>query len=114
MAVRTAHPDARFDEDYFMYFEDAALCHSVAEAGGRVGVCEAIVVSHESGWTDSDPLRWRRGVEFARSALRFASETNQSPRLMRVAGFARFGSRTLLSGRSPSERDPPQVQFGGA
>src|SRR3954451_4865314 len=104
MALRLDRPEARFDEDYFLYFEDAALCHRVAEAGGRVGVCEQVLVSHRSGWSERDPLRWRRGVEFARSALRFAEQTNQSRRLMRAAGVVRFGSRRWVPGRSASAR----------
>jgi GT2 family glycosyltransferase len=103
IALRLDRPEARFDEDYFMYFEDAALCHRVAEAGGRVGVCEEVLVSHRSGWSEQDPLRWRRGVEFARSALRFAEQTNQSLQLMRAAGVIRFGSRRWVPGRSTSE-----------
>jgi GT2 family glycosyltransferase len=109
MALRLARAEARFDEDYFMYFEDAALCHRVAAAGGRVGVCGEVVSAHASGWTGSDPLRWRRGVEFARSAARFAAETDRSPRSMRAAGLLRFGSRLLAPGRSPSERVAARV-----
>lgn len=104
MALREGVPEARFDEDYFMYFEDAALCHRVTAAGGRVGVCNGVLVGHRSGWSDDDPLRWRRGVEFARSALRFADETGSSPRSMRAAGLVRFGSRRLAPGRSAPER----------
>jgi GT2 family glycosyltransferase len=109
MALRLRRPEARFDKRYFMYFEDAALCHRVAEAGGRVGVCRQILVLHRSGWSEGDPLRWRRGVEFARSALRFAADTNQSPRLMRAAGLVRFGSRAVVPGRSSSERVATRV-----
>ena len=109
MALRVGRAQLRFDEAYFMYFEDAALCHRVAAAGGRIGVCGQVVVAHRSGWTDSDPLRWRRGVEFARSALRFAAATNQSPRSMRAAGLVRFGSRRFAARRSASERVAARV-----
>jgi GT2 family glycosyltransferase len=109
MALRLERAEARFDEDYFMYFEDAALCHRVAAAGGRVGVCGDVVLPHGSGWSDADPLRWRRGVEYARSAVRFAEEMRQSPRLMRAAGLVRFGSRLLAPGRSASERVAARV-----
>ena len=92
-----------------MYFEDAALCHRVWNTGGRVGVCNEVVVGHRSGWRASDPLRWRRGVEFARSAIRFARETGHSAAEMRGAGLLRFGSRRLLPGRSESEKVAAQV-----
>jgi N-acetylglucosaminyl-diphospho-decaprenol L-rhamnosyltransferase len=109
MALRVDRLEARFDEDYFMYFEDVALCHRVAAAGGRVGVCTDVVLAHHSGWNDADPLRWRRGVQYARSAVRFAGETGRSPRSMRAAGLLRFGSRLLAPGRSESERVAARV-----
>jgi GT2 family glycosyltransferase len=92
-----------------MYFEDVALCHRVAAAGGRIGVCTDVVLSHHSGWSDADPLRWRRGVQYARSAVRFADEVGQSPRSMRAAGLLRFGSRLLAPGRSTPERVAARV-----
>ena len=92
-----------------MYFEDAALCHRIAAAGGRIGVCTEVVVPHASGWTESDPLRWRRGVQFARSAVRFAGEIDESPTLMRIAGLVRYGSRLFASGRAASERVAARV-----
>ena len=104
MALRLDRLEARFDEDYFMYFEDVALCHRVAASGGRIGVCTDVVLSHHSGWSDADPLRWRRGVQYARSAVRFADEVGESPRAMRAAGLLRFGSRLLAPRRSGSER----------
>jgi N-acetylglucosaminyl-diphospho-decaprenol L-rhamnosyltransferase len=104
LAIRMTTLRLRFDERYFMYFEDADLCCRAREAGGRVGVCPEVVLPHGSGWSRSDPLLSRRGTEFARSAVGFARRTGQSPRATRLAGFLRFGSRLAVPGRTESER----------
>lgn len=96
--------DLRFDERYFMYFEDAQLCQLAGQLNLRVGICPTVVVTHASGWSASDPLVRRRGVEFARSALRFAEQAGYSSQAMAMAGMLRFGSRLLLHGVSSSQR----------
>jgi GT2 family glycosyltransferase len=109
MAInRRRAPDLRFDPRYFMYFEDVDLCLRAKRAGGRVGVVRSVTVQHDSGWSASDPLRWRRGVEFARSALLFADVAGYSNAAMRWAGLSRFGSRVLL-GRTPQSRTGAQA-----
>ncbi len=77
--------ELRFDERYFMYFEDTDLCQRARRLGARVGVCTAVTVDHASGWTHRDPLIGRRGVEFARSALSYAEAHGHSQRSMRIA-----------------------------
>ena len=104
MAIRLGTGASRFDEGFFMYFEDADICYRASQSGLRVGICSDIVVDHDSGWTPHDPLRWRRGVEFARSAQRFAHETGHSPGLMRAAGLLRSSSRVPLPRASSSQR----------
>jgi len=94
----------RFDERYFMYFEDADLCRQAWRRGLRVGLCPTVTVRHASGWSPHDPLVQRRGVEFARSALAFARSTGMSARAMTLAGMLRFGSRIALSGGHSSQR----------
>jgi N-acetylglucosaminyl-diphospho-decaprenol L-rhamnosyltransferase len=103
MAINLKKPVARFDERYFMYFEDVDICHRAVQSGGTIGFCSDVVVDHASGWSARDSLRWRRGVEFARSALRFAETLDSSALLMRSAGLARFASRIPLPGRTESE-----------
>jgi GT2 family glycosyltransferase len=103
MAITMKRPPIRFDERYFMYFEDVELCLREQRRGGTVGFCRDVVVDHRSGWSAGDPLRWRRGVEFARSALQFAGALDSSPALMRAAGLARFASRAALKGRTEPE-----------
>ncbi len=104
MAIRIGELPIRFDERFFMYFEDVDLCCRARDAGGRIGVCGEIVVRHGSGWSSDDPLLSRRGVEFARSAMEFAKGQQQSPTLTRFAGLARFGSRLVIPGRTDAER----------
>jgi GT2 family glycosyltransferase len=103
MAIDLRKPVARFDERYFMYFEDVDICHRAVQSGGTIGFCSDVVVDHASGWSTRDSLRWRRGVEFARSALLFADTLDSSTLLMRSAGLARFASRIPLPGRTESE-----------
>lgn len=103
MAINLNTPATRFDERFFMYFEDVELCLRAARGGGKVGFCTDVVVDHASGWSPRDPLRWRRGVEFARSALLFADTLDTPSFLMRSAGLARFASRIALPGRAESE-----------
>jgi hypothetical protein len=91
----------RFDERYFMYFEDAELCRHAWQSGLRVGVCPSVTAVHASGWSSRDPLLRRRGVEFARSAVRFAQRAGVSPRSMTLAGIVRYGSRVPYRARSP-------------
>ncbi len=103
MAINMQGPPIRFDESYFMYFEDVELCLRAKRQGGKVGFCRDVVIDHRSGWSASDPLRWRRGVEFARSALQFAGTLDSSPALMRSAGLARYATRVALKGRTEPE-----------
>jgi GT2 family glycosyltransferase len=86
----------RFDQRYFMYFEDADLCRRAWQQGLKVGMCSSVVVTHASGWSSEDALARRRGVEFARSAIRFAEGAGLSARAMTAAGLVRFGSRIAL------------------
>lgn len=94
----------RFDEEFFMYFEDVDLCRRAWLAGMKVGVATAVQVSHLSGWSSTDPLLLNRGVQYARSATLFARRRDQSRLLMRAAGIARAFSRTCLPRRTESER----------
>jgi hypothetical protein len=103
MAIDLRGAARRFDERYFMYFEDIELCHRLFTNRERIGFCTDLVVDHETGWSLSDPLRWRKGVEFARGALLFAEKLDTSPTLMRAAGVARFGSRIPFRASVESE-----------
>jgi GT2 family glycosyltransferase len=96
-------PDLHFDERYFMYFEDPDICLRALRSGRRVGVVQTVTVGHSTGWSPEDPLRWRRGVEFARSALIFAETAGCSPRAMRFAALCNFGSR-MTTARTPQGR----------
>lgn len=104
MAIRVGKLPIRFDERYFMYFEDVDICCRAREAGGKVGVCTETVLRHGSGWSSLDPLLSQRGTEFARSAVEFARQRRQSQWLVRLAGLIRFGSRVAIPGRTEAER----------
>lgn len=103
MAIR-GNLGLRFDERYFMYFEDADICWRARQRGLKVALCQAVVAEHASGWSTTDRLVWRRGVEFSRSATRFAQVSGSSPLTTRVAGFIRFGSRIFVPARTDAEK----------
>jgi GT2 family glycosyltransferase len=106
--------ELRFDERYFMYFEDTDICQRAHRLGARVGVCTTVTVDHASGWGRDEPLLARRGVEFARSALLYAKTYGHSPQMMRLSALCwalprlvvlprgsrsgRAGSRVFASG----------------
>jgi N-acetylglucosaminyl-diphospho-decaprenol L-rhamnosyltransferase len=104
MAIQLDAVERRFDERYFMYFEDVELCYRTWRAGGKVGLVNHVEVAHDSGWRRDDPLRWARGVEFARSALRFAEAAGYARSGMRLAGLLRYGSRLVMPRCSEAER----------
>jgi hypothetical protein len=94
----------RFDQRYFMYFEDADLCRRAWQQGLKVGMYPSVVATHASGWSPDDALVRRRGVEFAKSAVRFAESCGISARAMTAAGLVRFGSRVVLRRSGSSQR----------
>jgi len=96
--------ELRFDERYFMYFEDTDICQRARRLGARVGVCESVTIDHASGWRHDDPLVSNRGVEYARSAILYAEANRHSPRNMRLAALAWTLPRTWVPGRSADER----------
>lgn len=104
IAIRIDREPLRFDERYFLYFEDVDLCFRAHKLGHQVGVCTNVVMQHDSGWSSGDKLRWRRGVEFARAAMHFADVAGSSRSAMRIAGLLRYGSRLALPNRSEPER----------
>lgn len=96
--------ELRFDERYFMYFEDADICQRARRLGAHIGVCMAVTVRHTSGWRHDDPLVANRGVEYARSAMLYAEANGHSPRDMRLAAFTWALPRAWVPGRSADER----------
>jgi hypothetical protein len=92
--------ELRFDERYFMYFEDADLSQRAHNLGARVGVCTTVTINHASGWRPDDPLIARRGVEYARSAMLFAEAHGYSASRMRAAALAWASLRVVAPGRS--------------
>jgi N-acetylglucosaminyl-diphospho-decaprenol L-rhamnosyltransferase len=87
------------DEDFFMYWEDADLCHRIKRAGGRVFcVPEAVVVHHE-GKSSGGQRTARLIVEFNKSVYRYYRKNHIGPwrfdlRLLAVVGLT---LRTLIA-----------------
>lgn len=103
MAIRRdVLESVRFDERYFMYFEDVDLSCRARSIGARVGVCTSVMVDHAVGWQPGDQLLSERGVEYARSAFIYAETYGYSRRLMRFAALAHAGVRSVPSLRHPA------------
>lgn len=101
--------EIRFDERFFMYFEDVDLGQRASDLGARVGVCTAVTIDHATGWRPDDPLIARRGVEYARSAISYAEAHGHSPRMMRLAALAWASSRVVMPGRGAAARAASQA-----
>ena len=110
---RSLMRELRFDERYFMYFEDVDLSRRARELGARVGVCTRVTVDHAVGWRTDDPLVVRRGVEYARSIRIFAESSGHSPLLMQIAALAHTSLRAAVPGRAPSARTAARAVASG-
>jgi GT2 family glycosyltransferase len=93
-----------FDERYFMYFEDVDLGQRAHGLGAQVGVCTEVTIEHATGWKRDDPLMARRGVEYARSAIRYAEAHSHSPYTMRMAVLAWASALSLAPNREIAAR----------
>jgi N-acetylglucosaminyl-diphospho-decaprenol L-rhamnosyltransferase len=85
-----------FDESYFMFAEDMALCWLVARAGYKVVTCESAVVTHIEGVSRAKTPRAMIGAHH-RSALRFEMQTARGVRRLLIpVAAALLGLRYLL------------------
>jgi len=76
-----------FDEDFFLYWEDADLCHRLRERGGRIMYVPSAVVVHALGQS-SARARARSLVAFHRSALRYYRKHQRGPGRVVALPFA--------------------------
>ncbi len=68
-----------FDERYFMFAEDMALCWSLAQRGWRVGASDDAVVTHVEGVSRARATR-AMVIAHHRSAIRFEWQSASGPR----------------------------------
>jgi N-acetylglucosaminyl-diphospho-decaprenol L-rhamnosyltransferase len=80
-----------FDEEFWMYWEDADLCRRLVDAGWRVHLEPTAVVHHTGG---ASGINERTIRAFHDSAARFAT------RHIARSGFARWAIRTVLETRA--------------
>ena len=97
-----------FDERYFMFAEDMALCWSVARCGYGVAAIDDAVITHVEGLSRA---RESRTMLFAhhRSALRFEWQTARGPRralipLAAVALGLRMVEALVVTPKAPRDR----------
>jgi GT2 family glycosyltransferase len=78
---------AGFDEDFFLYWEDADLCQRLRARGGRIVFVPSAIVEHAAAQS-SDRARVRSLVAFHRSALRYYGKYYRGPGRMIALPFA--------------------------
>jgi GT2 family glycosyltransferase len=63
MFVRSAvfESGAKFNDDFFLYFEELDFCNRVVSAGFRLGWCKASLVAHKNGASLKNAARDERG-----------------------------------------------------
>ncbi len=94
-----------FDERYFMFAEDMALCWRARELGYGVACASEAVVTHIEGLSRARASR-EMVVAHHRSALMFELQSARGPRrLLAPLAAIVLGSRlVLMLGRAPRER----------
>jgi GT2 family glycosyltransferase len=84
-----------FDERYFLFFEEVALCREARERGYRVGLCTAASIRHAWGGHATGV----RSLMWARSKYLYLLTDPVAPRLHRLRAFANELVRDLRRGR---------------
>ena len=84
-----------FDERYFLFFEEVALCREARQRGYRVGLSTASSIRHAWGGhaTGARSLLWARSKYF------YLLADPAAPRLLRLRAFAKEFVRDLRRGR---------------
>ena len=86
-----------FDERYFMFAEDMALCWSLAQRGWRVGASDDAVVTHVEGVSRARATRAML-IAHHRSAVRFEWQSASGPRrLLAPLASLVLGLRLVVS-----------------
>lgn len=95
--ARAFHEIGGFDESFFLYWEDADLCHRLRARGGRIAYVPGAVVEHALGQS-SARARARSTIAFHRSALRYYQKHQQGPSRIVALPFAALalGARLAL------------------
>jgi GT2 family glycosyltransferase len=105
LARRQAVENAgRFDENFFLYFEDIDLCKRLTEKGYRIVFFPGIRVIHVGGASTSQG-KWRCRLEYRKSQVYYYRKHNSELSLRLLKAFLRlnFGWRRLRS-RTPEEK----------
>lgn len=66
----------RFDEDFFIWFEDVDWCYRALKKGLRLAVCPTAVFVHEGGTSFRTVPYWTRRKWFHRNLLRYFRKHN--------------------------------------
>ena len=105
LARRSAVEDAgRFDENFFLYFEDIDLCRRMREKGYRLVFFPGVRVVHVGGASTSQG-KWRSRLEYRRSQIHYYRKHNSklSLRLLRAFLRVNFWCQRLRL-RAPEEK----------
>ncbi len=106
LAKRPAVEDAgRFDEKFFLYFEDIDLCRRMREKGYRLLFFPEIKVIHAGGASTSRE-KWRSRLEYRRSQAHFYRKHNSKLSLWLLVVYLRVNFWWLrLRLRAPEEKN---------
>ncbi|MBW8268394.1 glycosyltransferase family 2 protein [Caldovatus aquaticus] len=82
----------RFDEGYFLYYEDDDLCAQAIARGRSVVLVPEAAVAHAGGRSSAPSARivWRKAYHMARSRLRFARK-HHGPEAARAEALRQLG-----------------------
>lgn len=85
-----------FDVGYFMYWEDADLCHRMRREGFKMAISECAVVKHEAG-TSSNQMRLSRYRWHLESQLRWVVRNYSGVIYGLVMVFSRHALKSMLN-----------------
>jgi GT2 family glycosyltransferase len=73
LSMRALQKIGTFDEGYFMYWEDADICHRLRQAGFTMAIAEDAIVEHLAG-TSSNQMSLKRFQWHIKSQLRWINK----------------------------------------
>ncbi len=105
LARRKAVEDAgRFDENFFLYFEDVDLCKKMRKAGYRLVFFPEVRVIHVGGASTSQG-KWQCRLEYRRSQVYYYRKHNSELSLRLLKDFLRLNFWWLrLRSRTPEAK----------
>lgn len=96
LSMRAIKKVGAFDTRYFMYWEDADLCHRLRRAGFTLAIAQQALVEHEAG-TSSNQMRILRYQWHLESQLRWVKRSYSTVIYGTVLVYLRHFAKSLLT-----------------